>query len=315
MDGPTFFGSNDIKNAVTVVDLLQSLEGAMIMVSDQMVNHPPRLVTNVNDKGKLGVMYGALQNPAVHGAKILSLYPDAPASGLSSHQGNFLLFDSDDGRPIAIFDADALTAIRTAAATLLATVTLAKPDPKIITVCGAGEQAYWHIRGFLDQFDTARIRVWARDEARAQQLVNKFEEEVDRLDVVLTLPEAICGADVVTTVTASKTAFLPGALLEPGQHVNLVGASIANVREIDDEGVARLSLFTDALTSSKIESGEVIEAKENGVIGADYQITEIGEVLSGRHAGRTSQNQITGYKSHGLIVQDLAAGYEIFSRS
>lgn len=86
MDGPFIFSANDIEKSITVVDLLEPLKIAMIMVSDQKVNHPPRLVTKVNEKGKLGVMYGAMQSPAVHGAKILSLYPDAPASGLSSHQ-------------------------------------------------------------------------------------------------------------------------------------------------------------------------------------------------------------------------------------
>ncbi len=311
---PKFVSTDDIKQAVKVSDLISPLEKAMVAVSEKTATIPIRQVMPINDLGKFGVMYGALPEPPVHGAKLLSLFPGAPALGLSSHQGSFALFDSNTGSPLATFDADVLTAIRTAAMTMLSTKTLARPTPQIITICGAGEQAEWHVKGFFEVFDQAKIRIWARNGERARKLIASFPGQAERLEFIPTLETAIKGADVVTTLTSSTTAFLPGDLLEPGQHVNLVGASRADAREIDNAGVARLNLFTDALASSKIESGEVIDARQNGIIGPDYEIVEIGEVLAGRHPGRAFESQITAYKSHGLIVQDLAAAHEIFQR-
>lgn len=307
MTAPRFISSSDIKNNVTVGDLIGPLSEAMIAVAQRRAVHPRRIATDLAGPGKLGVMFGGIATPYVHGAKILSLYPDAPKMGLSSHQGVVVLFDSTDGRPLSILDADTLTAMRTAGISVLATKTLARPNPSTITVCGAGEQASWHVDTFLQTMPEANIRIWARDPVKAETLASCFGQFDDRISVFSDLAEAVSGADVVNTVTASKTAFLPGRLLEPGQHVNLVGASLASAREIDDHGVARLTMFTDAISSSEIESGEIIEARQNGAIDESYKVTELGAVLSGDAPGRESDNQITGYKSHGLIVQDLAA--------
>lgn len=309
-----FFSAADIRAAITVSDLIDPLKSAMIAVSEGRAFHPPRFATPVNEAGRLGVMYGGLDSPAIHGAKFLSLYPDAPANGLSSHQGFVLLFDSRDGRPLASFDADGITAMRTAAASMLATLTLARPDPLIITICGAGEQAEWHLRASLECFLAAQIRIWARRPGAADALRASFQPAQDRIAVVQDLADALDGADVVHTTTAARDAYLQGGLLQPGQHLNLVGASLADSREIDDAAVARVSMFTDALESSDRESGEIIGARKAGAIDADYPRIEIGEVLNAAKAGRTAPSQITAYKSHGLIVQDLVAAFEVYRR-
>ncbi len=311
MIAPRIFSAAEITARIGVADLLEPMRRAMIAVSQGKALHPPRLAVPVNDDGRVGVMYGALSDPPVHGAKILSLYPGAPAMGLSSHQGYVLLFDSTDGRPLAIFDADGLTAMRTAAVTMLATRALARPDPGVMTICGAGEQAEWHLRACLDCFPNAQLRLWARDPAKARALLAEFANERDRIEVVEALGAALSGADVIHTVTSARAAFLPGALLEPGQHLNLVGASLADSREVDDSAVARLRMFTDSCESASREAGEILGAKEAGVVDRDYPVTELGAVLSGDAGGRGSQGEITGYKSHGLIVQDLAAAAAI----
>ncbi|WP_417713860.1 ornithine cyclodeaminase family protein [Pseudophaeobacter arcticus] len=315
MTRPAVFSAADIHAALNLKDLREPLIAAMTAVSQQTAGHPPRFAAPVNAQGRMGLMYGHLQDPPVHGAKVLSLFPDAPAVGLSSHQGFVMLFDSRDGRPLAICDADALTALRTAAMSMLATQILARPDPQIITVCGAGEQADWHIRGSLAWFPTAKIRIWARRFDAARQLALTFAGASAQVTAMPDLQQAVRGSDVIHTVTAATHAFLCGDWLEPGQHINLVGASLADSRELDDAGVARVAMFTDSRESSSRESGEILGAKRAGAIAADYPVTEIGQVIENPLLGRGADTDITAYKSHGLIVQDLVAGYEMLKRS
>lgn len=310
MTSPRILSAAEITDRMTVPKLLEPLRRAMISVSQGTAVHPPRFAVPINPDGRMGVMYGALGDPAVHGAKILSLYPGAPAMGLSSHQGYVLLFDSADGRPLAIFDADGLTAMRTAAVTMLATQALARPDPRTMTVCGAGEQADWHLRGCLACFPDAHLRLWARRAETARALRARFPTNA-AIEVVEDLAAALKGADVIHTTTAAREPFLPGGLLEPGQHINLVGASLADSREIDDAGVARLRMFTDSCESASREAGEILGAKRAGVVEETYPLVEIGAVLAGTAPGRRTDEDITGYKSHGLIVQDLAAAAAI----
>jgi ornithine cyclodeaminase/alanine dehydrogenase-like protein (mu-crystallin family) len=245
MTAPPYFSAQDIYSCLSVKDLIAPLGVAMIAVSEGRATHPPRFAAPVNTAGRMGVMYGGLEDPPLHGAKFLSLYPDAPALGLSSHQGFVLLFDSRDGRPIACFDADGITALRTAAASMLASQVLARANPETITICGAGEQAEWHLRASLECFEDADIRIWARRPEAATALRDR-----DRISVEPDLEAAIRGADIIHTATAAREAFLCGAVLEAGQHLNLVGASLADSRELDNEGVGRVSMFTDALESS-----------------------------------------------------------------
>ncbi|MEP2715378.1 ornithine cyclodeaminase family protein [Pseudophaeobacter sp.] len=315
MTSPAVFSAADVFASVQLTDLLQPLALAMQAVTQKTANHPPRFAAPVNAQGRMGLMYGSLQEPPLHGAKVLSLFPGAPAMGLSSHQGFVVLFDSQDGRPMAICDADALTALRTAAMSMLATQALARPDPRIITICGAGEQAEWHLRGSLACFPTAEIRIWARRAEAAKDLVQRIADGTPQVRAIADLPQAVQGADVIHTTTASKSAFFTGEWLEAGQHINLVGASLADSRELDDTGVARVTMFTDSTESSSRESGEILEAKAAGKIPADYPVTEIGQVLLGLHSGRASAKEITAYKSHGLILQDLVAAFEVLKLS
>ena len=303
--------AKDVLGRITVAELVPVMEAAMKDISAGEALHPPRFVVPINEAGRMGMMYGALHNPPLHGAKVLSLYADAPRHGLSSHQGFVLLFESEHGRPVAAIEADALTALRTAAVSMLATRRLGRADPRIFTICGAGEQAEYHLRGALECFEPSEIRIWARRPEAAGDLAAHFSDAPVPVRVCTSLVEAITGADVITTATAAHSAFLAGADLEPGQHLNLVGASLADMREVDDTAVARMLMFTDSLDSSSRESGEIMEARAAGAIDAAYQVTELGAVLAGAATGRTSATQITGYKSHGLIVQDLAAAWHI----
>jgi ornithine cyclodeaminase len=307
-----YVDAQSLESNLTIAECVRCVREALIAVSDGHAVQPLRTVMPLGDGNGMGSMSGALRSSHVHGIKLTNLYPGNPAQGRSSHLGLMVLFDSTTGECIGVVDGSLLTAMRTAAASVVATQALARPNPRVFAIFGTGEQAQWHARAFCEIFDVAEMRVWARDRARAEAFV---KSSGPRFSVADDLRAAVAGADVLTTVTASREAFLPGELLQPGQHVNLVGASMANAREIDDEGVAAGRLFTDSRVSAEHQAGELLGAIQSGRVGRDHLVGEIGEVLSGAIAGRVGDSEITIFKSHGVIAEDLAVAKYLLEKS
>lgn len=296
---------------LTIAECVQCVRDALVAVSEGDAIQPLRTIMPLGHGNGMGSMPGALINSRVHGIKLTNLYPGNPAQGRSSHLGLMVVFDNATGECIGILDAGLLTAMRTAAASVVATQALARPHPRVFTILGAGEQAEWHVRAFRETFDATEIRIWARNRHKAESFAKAAGDD---LFVVDDIPSAIAGADVVTTVTGSREAFLAGELLQAGQHVNLVGASMADAREIDDEGVAIGRLFTDSRTSAEHQAGELLGAIESGRVGRDHLLGEVGEVLTGRIAGRLDAADITIFKSHGVIAEDLAVAAYVMNK-
>ncbi len=300
----------DIDAALPLAEGVEVIDAAMREVSAGRANLPLRWLMPLPEGNAMGIMPGAMRSPPVHGMKLISLYPDNPRKGLPSHLGMMLLFDTMTGMPLAVIDAARLTTRRTAAATVVATRTLARPDARVHALIGTGALAGAHIEAFAAARPFAETRVWGRRREAADALAVRHPG----VTVVDTIEEAVAVADVVTTLTASKTPVLLGKWLEPGQHVNLVGASMVNAREIDDEGVARGRFYTDFRGSAEEQAGELIGATAAGAVGSDHLLGEIGSVLLGDLPGRTDAADITIYKSHGLAAQDLAYGHAVYRR-
>lgn len=267
-------------------------------------------------RGVLAWMPGALAAGAVFGIKVLSVVEDPGALGVDSHQGGVLLFDAANGAPLALLEAGAITAVRTAAVSALATERLARADSKTLAILGAGTQARSHLEAMLEVRPIERVRVWSRDPAKVRAFA---DEQAARhglpVEPVPSVAEAVAGADIVCTTTSAREPLLPGALLEPGMHVNAVGASVPSWRELDTEAVRRAALFTDRRESLESEAGEYRLALQEGVIGPDHLQAELGEVLVGAHPGRSSSDEITLFRSLGLAVEDLAAGRLAYRRA
>jgi ornithine cyclodeaminase/alanine dehydrogenase-like protein (mu-crystallin family) len=287
---------------------IEIVEAAMIGVAEGRANLPLRMAVDVGGNNKLGVMPGVLEMGEVYGVKLLSLFPGNPARGLSSHIGAMLLFDPKTGAPAALMNADALTAIRTAAASAAATRALARPEASVLSVIGTGEQAEAHITALSLVCGLKEIRVVGRSLAKAQALI-------DRLDPITGKPlliasdnaqEAATGADIICTVTSSHDVVLRGDWVAPGTHVNAVGASIPLFQEIDEALVARAELFTDYRLSALAQAKDIIEAIKSGSITEDHILAEIGAVYSGAHTGRSGPEAVTLYRSLGVAAQDLA---------
>ena len=241
----------------------------------------------------------------VFSLKSLCVMPGNPARGLDSHQGTVTLFDGAIGAPRAILDASAVTAIRTAAVSAVATRLLAREEARVLAILGGGVQGKAHLRALATVREFADVRVYSPTDAHARAVAGGGD---GRARVVSSAEEAVRGADVVVLATSSRDPVVRRDWLAPGTHVNAVGASIPSARELDTETVAECALFCDNRESLRNEAGEYLRAVQEGAIqGEDHVRGELGEVLAGNVPGRRSDDELTVFRSLGLAVEDLAA--------
>lgn len=269
--------------------------------------------------GKMGLMPGALQGAGgsdVFGVKIVSKYPRPPGDPHGSHVGAVLLFDAEQGLPRALIEGGTLTAIRTAAASAAATDALARRDAETLLIVGTGEEAWRHGLAFAQIRSFARIAIWGRDAGRAGALAGRLAQALGRPVEVAGALQAEAGeADVICTTTSAKEPVLMGAWVRPGAHVTLVGSAIPETAEVDETLVARSVFVVDRREAALAAAGELRRAIAAGLVGDDHIHAEIGEVFAGSRPGRTSADEITVYKSLGVIAQDLAAARLLFARA
>lgn len=289
----------------TCIDLL---DDTMRAVSRRDVELPLRRFMGVpGTAGKLGLMPGYLGSIGGFGVKIVSKYPRAFGAALGTHVGAVLLFDAASGAPIALTEGGSLTAIRTSAASALATRALARPDAEVLAILGAGEQARHHVAALLCVRPFREVVVWARDPARASHLCDILGSRHPVRFTTAQSPEvALAQADVACTVTSAARPFVDGRWIRPGTHLNLVGSAIATTAEVDSDCVAASRFYVDFLPAALAEAGELLAAIAAGRVGADHVVGEIGQVLLGERPGRRNPAEITVYKSLGIAAQDLA---------
>jgi ornithine cyclodeaminase/alanine dehydrogenase-like protein (mu-crystallin family) len=265
--------------------------------------------------GLLAWMPSLLPGSDVMGIKVISVFPNE-GTELESHQGAVLLFETKRGQLLAIVDASEVTAIRTAAVSGVATRLLAPQEADDLAILGSGTQARTHLQAMTAVRDIHRVRVWSRDPQHARAFA---ESQARRggmsVEVSSTAREAVEGASIICTTTAATEPILEGKWLSPGAHVNAVGFAGPSGRELDAEAVARGRLFADRRESIQNEAGDFLLAKKEGAVGEDHVAGEIGEVLLGRVAGRTSPEEITIFESLGLAIEDLAAVNHIYRRA
>ena len=298
-------------------DCIDALDPAMRAVSAGHAIMPLRQYLSIPDTTvRFTLMPGYVDAPACFGVKVVSKAERAPGSPWGSHVGAVMVFSPDEGVPVALLEGSELTAIRTAAASALATRALARPDAHRLAMIGCGLQALHHVRALLAVRPLDRIVVWGRNADRVEAFLSRLEVPpgvvVETADSVAA---AVADADIVTTVTSARTPILAGEWLRPGSHVNLVGAAVREAAEADVETVRRSRFFVDYRASAMAQAGELLNAIEQGTVTAEHVAGEIGEVLSGAVPGRRSVAEITVYKSVGVAAQDLAAGWRAWQRA
>ncbi len=276
--------------------------------------------------GALAVMPGMLGLPGdagdggekklVAGVKVLTVIPDNRLHGEESHQGMVLLFEAERGKPVALLDATALTAIRTAAASAAATRALARQDAGDLAILGAGTQGRSHLDAMAAVRTLRRVRVWSRRPESARDFATRETARTGfAVEAMATPREAVAGADLICTVTAAAEPILFGDWIAPGAHVNAAGACTPKTRELDGAAVARSRLFTDCRESLFAEAGDFLLARAEGAVADDHLLGELGEVLEGKLPGRTSPQDITLFKSLGIAAEDLASGWHVYRKA
>jgi len=306
----------DVRRLLPMGEAIETVQNAMIAVAQGRAEMPLRTVLEIDGTNRLGVMPGSMRGPDVYGVKLISLFPGNPARGLSSHIGSMVIFDNDTGAVAAMLDADALTAVRTAAASAAATRALARDDAQVLAIIGTGEQALSHIEAMACVRDIALVRIAGRTPARAQEFVDRFGPGFDGLEIVAApdAQSAVRGADIICTVTSSHTPVLLGDWVTAGMHVNAVGASLPSMQEIDEALLLKSALFVDYRASALAQACEIIGAIESGQMHKAHILAEIGQVFAGAVAGRSGRDAITLYRSLGVAAQDLACAHKVLQR-
>ena len=310
-----FIDRDEIVRRLTYDVCIPVVREAMIAFSKGETKQLLRSILKLSEGRLFGVMPGALGEHAAFGAKIVSVFQENASKGRASHQGLVLLFAPGSGAPVCVLEAGSITAIRTAAASAVATDALARHDASRLAIFGTGEQAHTHVMaiGKVRQLDS--IAIWGRSFEKAQALAKALAAKTGLWVDAIPDGEEAAQADIICTVSASPTPILKGAWVRPGTHVNVVGSSYAGPAEIDNDLVAKARFVADSREGVLAQGAEFLYAKQAGLIGDDHVVGEIGQALAGAIEGRQSADQVTIYKSLGHIAQDLASAWALYSRN
>ncbi len=252
----------------------------------------------------------------VFGVKMITVFPGNHGTALDSHQGAVLLFDAKTGTLAGMLDASSITAVRTAAVSAVATNLLARKDASSLALIGSGVQARTHLEAIALVRPLTAVRVFSLDWKHAKAFAAWAGASLEIAVEVCDSPEyAVSDADIVCTVTSSRNPVLFGDWLQPGMHVNAVGASQPDARELDSNAVARARLFADRRESLVHESADYLVPMREGRISEQHVVAELGEILTGTARGRESAEEITLFKSLGLAVEDLAAAAHVLAKA
>ncbi|MEN3747050.1 ornithine cyclodeaminase family protein [Sphingomonas sp. HF-S3] len=309
----TIFDSEAVRENLSYPDCIRVVRDAMMALSAGTTRQLLRTMISLGSGRTFAQMPGALGERDMFGTKAISVFADPHSPGLRRHRGLVVLFEPDQGRPVAIADAEEITHIRTAAATAVATDALARPDAKTLLIVGTGGQAHTHLKALPLIRDFKRVLIWGRSFDKAQALATDYPHLA--AEAVADLPLAAAQADVICTLTTSATPVLLGEWLSRGTHVNLVGSSGPGRVEVDSALVAAGRYIADSRASALDAAAEFLVARDAGLIDGDHIVAEIGDVLNGTVPGRCSDEEITIYKSLGHAVQDLAAAAHLYRSS
>ena len=296
---------HDVHELLTMPECIAVMEDALAALARGEVHNPLRQAIRApGAPGLLGLMPAWRSGPVPYYAlKEVCVFPENPKRGLDTHVGAVILHSGETGEPLAIVNASAITAIRTAAVSAVATRLLAREDASVLAILGAGVQARSHLQAIPLVRNIKETRVFSRSRG------------LEGVRMAASAEEAVRGADIIVTATSSREPVLRRQWIADGAHLNAVGSSIAAARELDGDTVAAASLFVDRRESTVNESGDYLFALREGAITEDHIRGEIGDILIGKGQGRTSREEITLFKSLGLAAEDLASAAFLYDKA
>jgi len=313
---PLFINKEKVASLLPMEECIEVMEKMFRSLAAGECLQPLRNIMWLPDRsGVLGMMPGHAAKLGVMGIKVITVFHANSEAGLPSHQGIVMLFDAKKGQPLMLFDALEITAIRTAAASAVATKLLSRENSSTLAIIGSGEQAKRHVESMLLVRNIKQINVWSRNEKNAKHLVNELSGEYNlNIHLKKNAQQAVEHADIICTVTSSKEPVVMGEWIAPGTHINAVGSSTPFTRELDTPAILRSKLFADRYESLFNEAGDFLIPKKEGAVTDEHVKAEIGEVLSGTKKGREHNEEITVFKSLGIAAEDIFSAYHIYEK-
>ena len=296
-------GATDVDRAIDMRQAIDIMATAFKELASGRANVPQRLGVET-EAGLVLAMPGSLPEQSALAIKVVSVFPGNSRLGLPSVFGLVLVLDASSGAPLALIEGSHLTALRTGAASGLATKLMAREDARTVALFGAGVQARTQLAAVRAVRDIREVRIVSRTPQSAERLAGELTGLETR--VLADSGAAVRGADIVITATTSATPVVFGRDVEPGTHVNAIGAYTPTMREVDADVVRRARVIVDTRQGALAEAGDLIMAIRERAITTDHIVAELGEVVNGTIAGRTSEEEITLFKSVGHAAQDVA---------
>jgi len=308
----------EVARLLPMSECVEVMAEALAALSAGQMHQPLRMVVRPPEAaGLMGLMpaYRA-GDQAIYGLKAVCVFPGNTALGKDAHQGSVMLFSGASGELLALLNASAITAIRTGAVSAVATQLLAREDAGELAIVGAGVQARSHLAAIACVRPIRRVRVASRVAEHARAFAaDQGPQYRFPIEPAASAEAAVRGAEIIVTATTAAEPIIQRDWIAPGAHINAVGSSIPTTRELDTATIAAARLFVDRRESTLNEAGDYLFAMREGAIGPDHIRAELGELLLGTQAGRTSPDEITLFKSLGLAVEDLAAAEYVYRKA
>lgn len=306
-----------VETLLPMTECIDAVAHGMARTACGGTRQPPRSRLDLPTPGTLlSMMPGWIDEPEAFAIKVVSVFPGNFDVGLPSHRGLVLLFEAVHGALVGIFDGGAITAIRTAAASALATRLLSRPESNRLAILGYGEQAEQHVAAMQVVRPIRQVTVWGRSAEKAAVFCRHMSEKHGiAVEPAGSVQDAVATADIICTTTASREPILQGVWLPAGCHLNVVGSSFPQNREIDADTVVRSRFYVDYKPSTLALAGDYQDAVAQGLIDESHIIGSTGDVLEGLAPGRTMAREITLYKSVGIVAQDLVAAQHLLNKA
>ncbi len=307
-----FLDAEAVRKALPMAAAIEAMRTAFAALSDGRARMPVRSSTSLTGAGVLLTMPAVLPDLGAAAVKVVSVQPGNPARGLPTVQAQVLLLDVETGAFQALLEGTTLTAIRTGAASGLATELLARPDARVAAILGSGVQARTQLEAVCTVRKIEEVRVYSPTPAHREAFAAEMAGQgpiPDRVLPVASAAEAVRGADVICCATTATEPIFDPEDLSPGVHINAVGAYTPRMREVPTETVQTARVFVDHLPSALEEAGDLLIPIQEGRYQVEEIAGELGEVVLGRIPGRLFPEEITLFKSVGVAVQDVAAAW------
>jgi ornithine cyclodeaminase len=304
-----------IDQMITMQEAIEVSALAYREFSSKMVQVPQRVGIKLS-RGTTFFMPGYLQKSGSLAVKVVSVFNNNSSKNIPVVNGVMLLINSETGQPLAIMDGTRLTAIRTGAASGIATDLLARKEASKFALLGAGGQAFEQVRAIMSVRKIKNLSIFSQTNNSAYILAKLLQNEYPQLKILVarTSAEAVKGADIITCVTNSNTPVFDPVNVSPGVHINGIGSFLPEMREVQLVGLPNLRIFVDSLQAILAEGGDIIQAIREGYV-TTSECTEIGTLLSNGVPGRINDDDITFFKSVGLAVQDTALAFKILQNA